>query len=146
MKPVYAGWAIAMGCVLAISVRAEESIVHGYALITPEATEVQKDVLSVVITLKFPDTVQTVGEAIQFLLERSGYRLASGVFADPWMPTLMHLPLPQAHRALGPIHLRNALQILAGDTWYLVEDPVNRLVSFDLNPRFRDSEIGRPKT
>lgn len=110
---------------------------QSYAVITPTATADQRDLLAVVVSLKFPPTVTTVGEALTTLLERSGYRLAYGDNTDPQLPTLMHLPLPQVHRAMGPIRLRDALQALAGGAWILVEDPVNRLVSFDLDARFR---------
>lgn len=109
---------------------------QGYAIVTPSATADQRDLLSVVISLKFPPNVSTVGQALTMLLERSGYRLASGNNADPQLPTLMQLPLPQVHRSLGPIRLRDALRALAGGPWILVEDPVHRLVSFDLDTRY----------
>lgn len=117
------------------SVRAENP--SGYALINPVATAEQNDILAVVVSLKFPNHVATVGDAISQLLERSGYRLAFGGHADPELPTLLALPLPQVHRNLSQIRLRDALQALAGSAWVLVEDPVNRLVSFDLDERYR---------
>lgn len=110
---------------------------QGYAVVTPMATSEQRDLLGVVVSLKFPPGVATVGQAIALLLERSGYRLAYGNNTDPQLPVLLQLPLPQVHRSLGPIRLRDALQALAGNAWILVEDPVNRLVSFDLDTRFR---------
>jgi type IV pili sensor histidine kinase/response regulator len=115
------------------SVQAES----GYALVNPVATAEQDDILAVVVSLKFPSHVATVGDAITLLLERSGYRLAFGSTTDPELPTLLGLPLPQVHRNLSQIRLRDALQALAGSAWMLVEDPVNRLVSFDLDDRYR---------
>jgi type IV pili sensor histidine kinase/response regulator len=44
---------------------------------------------------------------------------------------LFGLPLPEAHRALGPMPLRLALTTLAGPAFVLVEDSVHRLVSFE---------------
>ena len=44
---------------------------------------------------------------------------------------LLDLPLPEAHRTLGPLPLRTALAILAGPAFRLVEDPVHRLISFE---------------
>lgn len=119
------------------SVRAE--IPSGYALVNPVSTAEQNDILAVVVSLKFPSHVATVGDAITRLLERSGYRLAFGGNADPELPTLLALPLPQVHRNLSQIRLREALQALAGSAWVLVEDPVNRLVSFDLDERYRNA-------
>ncbi|MGE0116208.1 MAG: hypothetical protein AB7T07_15160 [Steroidobacteraceae bacterium] len=110
---------------------------NGYALITPTATAEQSDLLAVVIRHEFPSQISTVGDALSQLLERSGYRLAVGMHADPNLPVLLTLPLPQVHRRLNQIRLRDALQALAGSAWVLVEDPVNRLVSFDLQERYR---------
>lgn len=117
-------------------VHADETLTQGYTVITPTATAEQNDILSVVIVIKFPATVQTVGEAVNTLLDRSGYRLVYGAQGDPALPTLLALPLPQVHRNIGPIRLRDALQALAGSSWILVEDPVNRLIGYDLDPRF----------
>lgn len=128
---------------LSIAVSAEayaagETISTGYTLITPAATSDQADVLSVVVVLKLDADVQTVGQAVEKLLERSGWRLAYGERVDPAMPTLLSLPLPQVHRSLGPIRLRDALRAIAGSSWVMVEDPVNRLIAFDLHSRFSD--------
>lgn len=115
---------------------AGDTISTGYSLITPAATSDQSDVLSVVVVLKLGPDVQSVGQAVDKLLERSGWRVAYGEQVDPAMPTLLALPLPQVHRNLGPIRLRDALRAIAGPSWILVEDPVNRLIAFDLHPRF----------
>ncbi|PUB42728.1 conjugative transfer region protein (TIGR03748 family), partial [Pseudomonas sp. GV047] len=40
-------------------------------------------------------------------------------------------PLPAAHYRLGPIPLRNALQVLAGPAWQLTTDEVSRSVCFE---------------
>ena len=48
------------------------------------------------------------------------------------------LPLPDAHRRLGPMPLRLALQTLAGPAWRLLEDPVYRLVAFERCPNFAE--------
>ena len=80
----------------------------------------------------------TVGEALSHLLERSGYRLASLEASDPALPLLLKNPLPMVHRVLGPVTLRNALNMLAGSVWNLVIDPVNRIVSFELLDEYKN--------
>lgn len=110
---------------------------ESYALVKPTPTNDQRDVLNVIITLKFPNQVETVGDAVDYLLRRSGYSLATAPYSDPSQPTLLKLDLPQVHRSIGPIRLRFALQMLAGGAWVLVEDPVNRKISFDLNDKYR---------
>ena len=110
-----------------------------YISVDPVATPVQKDLLSVVVTVDFTDQIQTVGDAMTHILLRSGYRLASLDASDPALPVLLNSPLPLVHRQLGPIRIDNALSALAGPAWDLVIDPVNRLVSFDLLERYRMS-------
>ena len=134
------------------AVQAEDLVrVSRYAVLEPVATMEQADVLSVVISLDFPDQVTTVGGAIEHLLLRSGYRMADPWASDPALPTLWRLPLPLVHRHLGPIRIDNALSTLAGPAWDLVVDPVNRLISFDLQDQYRsrlhqDVAMQQPKT
>ena len=109
-----------------------------YAAIEPVATAQQSDLLSVVVTVNFTEQVNTVGDAIGHLLNRSGYRLASLHASDPAIPILLQSPLPLVHRRLGPIKIDNALETLAGPAWDLVVDPVNRLVSFELLEQYRN--------
>ena len=92
----------------------------------------QVDLLSQVITHEFPDDVRTVGEAVKDLLEGSGYRLLSAKLAETYRIHLFALPLPDMQRKLGPLTLRDALELLSGEAFQLVVDPVYRLVSFEL--------------
>lgn len=95
--------------------------------LTPEAD--QRDLLSQVVETSIPVAVQpTVGDALEHVLLRSGYRLCphSGEFA-----ALLPLPLPAAHLHLGPMTLRDALSTLAGPTWHLAEDASRREVCFE---------------
>ncbi|MCP3994765.1 MAG: hypothetical protein GY722_06845, partial [bacterium] len=73
----------------------------------------------------------TVGEAVRYLLQRSGYRLPTAESIGPDTVVLFGLPLPAVHRSLGPMTLRDALATLAGPAFYLVQDPVHRLITFE---------------
>ena len=88
--------------------------------------------------IMFPVDVVTVGDALATALYSSGYRLAATEEADASRDILMPLPLPDAHRRLGPMPLRLALQTLAGPAWRLLEDPVYRLVAFERCPNFAE--------
>ncbi|MEW8046500.1 MAG: hypothetical protein AB2805_08425 [Candidatus Thiodiazotropha sp.] len=109
-----------------------------YASIDPVATHEQQNPLAVVVTVNFTDQVNTVGEANNHLLMRSGHGLADISVSDPALPILLSRPLPMIHRKLGPITLDNALITLAGMAWDLVIDPVNRLISFELLEQYRN--------
>lgn len=95
---------------------------------TPELS--QLDPLEAVVHLSFPrGNVQTVGDAIAYLLLRSGYRLQSESLAQPVLD-LLSMPLPEVHRRLGPCSVRTALTVLAGKSFSMSVDASHRLVSF----------------
>ena len=110
---------------------AEDVQVGRYSALRAAPTAAQSHLLATLVTVRFPASVTTVGEAVQHLLARSGYRLSDEAAADPARADLFRLPLPAVHRALGPMSLQAALETLAGPAFRLVEDPVHRLLSFD---------------
>ena len=119
----------------------EDARVSRYGYVTPDATPEQRDPLSVVVKVSFNSHIATVGEALDHLLLRSGYQMASLEASDPSMRILVSRDLPEVHRKLGPITLVNALKALSGPVWELIVDPVNRLISFDLNQEYRSTAV-----
>ena len=109
-----------------------------YLTVAPIPTSEQREPLSVVVHVRFPRSVQTVGDAIEHLLPPSGFQVADTRNVDPQMSILMTRPLPEVHRQIGPVPLQSALQTLAGDGWQLEVDPVHRLVSFRLQGPLRE--------
>ena len=97
--------------------------------------------LSAIVRVEFPGSVTRVGQAVEHLLQPSGYRLSPQQAAEPTRQSLLNLPLPEPHRMLGPMPLKTALETLAGPAFRLVEDPVHRLVSFE---RCAPARYGRP--
>ena len=110
---------------------ADEVQVGRYATMQAVPTSAQVHLLSAMVRVQFSASVVSVGQAVDHLLQPSGYRLASETAADPSRRTLLNLPLPEPHRTLGPMPLQTALETLAGPAYRLVEDPVHRLVSFE---------------
>lgn len=92
--------------------------------------------LDVYVHIRFPrQTINTVGEALQHTLLRTGYRLvAHEVLSEP-ARNLLQLPLPESNRELGPYQAHEILTILLGPAWDLQRDPVKRLVWFTLNEK-----------
>lgn len=125
-------FALALAMLITVSgASAEEVQVGRYATVRAAPTLVQVNLLSAMVRVEFPASVVTVGQAVGYLLQPSGYRLASDAAAEPSRATLLDLPLPEPHRVLGPMPLQTALETLAGTAFRLVEDPVHRLVSFE---------------
>ena len=102
-----------------------------YATLPALPTQEQVRLLSAIVNVAFPASVVTIGQAVHYLLQPSGYRLSPQGTSEPIRETLLDLPLPEPHRALGPMPLKTALETLAGPAFRLVEDPVHRLVSFE---------------
>ena len=89
----------------------------------------------------FPAEINTVGLAVRDLVSTQGLRLGvvDTVEHRRGLLNLMAQPLPDVHRTLGPMSLKDALETLAGPSWYLVQDPLNRFVSFEIcRKRFGD--------
>lgn len=65
-------------CTLAsANLQAGDVQVGRYSLFSATSTEAQADLLATTMTVRFPEQIQTVGEAVRYLLQRSGYRLAT---------------------------------------------------------------------
>ena len=125
-------FALALAMLITVSgASAEEVQIGRYATVRAVPTLAQANLLSAMVRVQFPGSVITVGQAVDHLLQTSGYRLASEAAADPSRAILLDLPLPEPHRVLGPMPLKAALETLAGSAFHLVEDPVHRLVSFE---------------
>ncbi|MDR1934507.1 MAG: PilL N-terminal domain-containing protein [Candidatus Accumulibacter sp.] len=115
----------------AVACPAQESIPvtrHGrYTLVELAPDAAQRDLLRQVVEIAIPPTLDaSVGDALQHLLRHSGYRLC----ASAEIEALTTLPLPAAHRRLGPLALSDALRVLAGPAWELAVDTLAREVCF----------------
>lgn len=120
-----------LGLVSSSVASAEEVQVGPYATVSASPTQEQIRLFSAIVNVAFPTSVVTVGQAVRYLMQPSGYRLSPQGTSEPIRETLLNLPLPEPHRMLGPMPLKTALETLAGPAFRLVEDPVHRLVSFE---------------
>ena len=117
--------------VASVNLQANDLQVGRYSLMTATPTLAQAALLAATVTVRFPERIQTVGEAVPYLLQRSGYRLATTESIGADTAALFALPLPAVHRNLGPMTVRDALAILAGPAFHLVQDPVHRLITYE---------------
>jgi type IV pili sensor histidine kinase/response regulator len=104
-----------------------------YQTTVPQPRPDQRDLLSAIVNIELSEEVETVGEAIAAVLENSGYRLLPNPSAS-CQERLFELPLPAVHRSLGPLTLRQALEVLSGPAYRPAMDPVRRLLSFERVP------------
>ncbi|MET1256937.1 LysM peptidoglycan-binding domain-containing protein [Aliikangiella maris] len=99
-----------------------------YAEIDISAKQEQIDPLSVVINFSFPRETSTVGDALYLITAPSGYRFKLDELDIAYI--LFEMPLPEVHKQLGPMTLRNAISILAGKGFTPQVDEATRLISF----------------
>ena len=77
----------------------------------------------------------SVRDAMQYVVNRSGYTLCGP--EQGHVNILYTRPLPAAQYKLGPMSLRNTLQVLAGPAWQVKVDEVMRSVCFVLRPGYQ---------
>jgi len=126
---VAAATVIACGSVAAQPLSAVRLSRYTTTAATPDVAQV--DPLETVVQVSLPrDKVSTVGDAITYLLLRTGYRLAPPDSADRYTRAVLAMPLPEVHRHLGPYTVRTALSILVGKPYLLSVDAIQRLVAY----------------
>jgi len=108
-----------------------------YTNISPVPSAVERDPLSSVVQMVFPKKIQHLNQAFDYLMQRTGYKMAPLENSDPLLPILLVSSIPEVHREIGPITIEEAMRTLAGEPWEFIVDPVNRLVSFELRPKYR---------
>lgn len=100
-----------------------------YQLVTTLAPLGQRHLLEQVIHVRIPPSVATtVRDGMRYTLRNTGFSLCEG--DRDHQRWLFSRPLPATHYHLGPMSLREALQVLAGEAWELEVDPVRRSVCY----------------
>lgn len=101
-----------------------------YNLVEIGADVSQRDLMEQIVQTDIPHSVSAnVGDTLRYVLQRSGYRLCD---SREMTAVLDGLPLPAVHYHLGPLTLREALQVLVGPGWRLDLTPSERRVCFAL--------------
>jgi type IV pili sensor histidine kinase/response regulator len=114
--------------VVSVPARLKPIVQYGrYTLIEISPTAGQEDLMQQIVDVSMPPTlVASVGDAVRYVLLRSGFVLCD----SPGVRILNTLPLPSADFHLGPLTLKSALRILAGPGWRLEVNELTRRVCF----------------
>jgi len=102
-----------------------------YSVIAAGPTAGQQDLLSDTRSVTIPLDIKSVGGALRWLLQDSGYRLADRAVLSEEALAMLELPLPNAHRYFEPMPLKAVIGLLVGPAFHLVQDPLHRLVAFE---------------
>ena len=109
-----------------------------YALIATHATLEQRNLLEQIVDISIPASISpTVEDGLRYTLQHTGYNLCAPQ-SDP-QELLYSQPLPAAHFHLGPMPLREALQVLAGSAFEVQADPIARIICYQV----RDQRLVR---
>lgn len=112
--------------------------INRYVTVVNKPLAAQINPLLTVQQVHFPMKIATVGQAIEWWLHYSGYSLAAQELQPDSLKMVMNRPLPQVHRNLGPLTVREGLEVLAGQPIFtLIEDPLLRQVNFKLRPNVK---------
>ncbi|MFC6299095.1 pilus assembly protein PilL [Pseudomonas sp. CCM 7893] len=107
-----------------------------YTLVSTLPDSGQRDLMAQIIDVSIPANMHpNVRDAMQYVVDRSGYTLCSADIGH--VGILYSRPLPAAQYKLGPMTLRNTLQVLAGPAWQVKVDEVNRQVCYALRPGYQ---------
>lgn len=109
------------------SATTDEMVIGRYLSASKEKLNTLTSPLNEIIAVKIPLEISTIGDAMEHLLQGSGYQLAKEV-----KQVLYQQAYPRVYRNIDGVELRIILKQLAGEPYQLVVDPVNRLISFRL--------------
>lgn len=113
-----------------------------YTLVSTTPRPEQRDLLSQIIDVTVPESMNpNVHDAMSYVLQRSGYRLCP---AAGDIKVLYGLPLPASQYHLGPMTLRNTVQVLAGPAWQVIVDEVSRNICFEKRPGYERIAASAP--
>lgn len=115
---------------------ADDSVREGrYRLVRTSPTTSQLDLLSQIVIVNVPTQFNpTVGDAIRHSLVRTGFSLCPMTERNA---ALYGSGLPASHYSIGPLHLRDALQVLGGPAWRVEVDEVKRTICYSLREGHR---------
>jgi len=108
-----------------------------YVSVQVGATPAQRNLLESVLSIHIPEQLETVGEALAYLLRPYGLRLLNTEEALPEQALLLSLALPDPHRTLDPITLIDALKLLGGESFEVTINPVTRTISYALKKDYK---------
>lgn len=102
-----------------------------YSVITAQPGQGQRDLLTVIRTIRIPNDRHSVGDVVRWVLQDSGYRLVDDAMLSEEARAMLGLPLPAVHRHFDLLPLYTVLELIIGPAFHLVEDPVHRLIAFE---------------
>lgn len=102
-----------------------------YTVLVAAPTAGQRDLLAETSAISIPNDIESLGDALRWLLRDSGYRLADEHVLSDEVHAMLTLPLPATHRQFEGMPLRVVVELIVGPAFHIVQDPVHRLLAFE---------------
>lgn len=115
-----------------------------YTSVYAAPTDAQRDPLAEIVTIGFPDDIETIGQAVKALLSDTGYRLEDVLYWDAEVFELVQHSVPRVQRELGPLTVLDAINTVVGSAFDVVVDPVHRTIAFKLVRSTPLAEVDAP--
>jgi conjugative transfer region protein (TIGR03748 family) len=136
-------WVGMVGCIVMVPLSfAQSTTVDRYLVITNKPLPAQADLLQQTFQVRFPHHVQTILEAVNYLLRFSGYQLVNSHQLPIEARIVLSKPLPEIDRKFGPLSLREGLLMLVGEPFDLLVDPIHREIAFQLKKDYPSLATG----
>lgn len=115
--------------------------INRYASVENKPLASQVNPLLTVQKIHFPQNITTAGDAINYWMQYSGFKLVHESAQSAALKAMLKQPLPQVQRNLGPLTIQNGLTVLAGqEVFYLTQDALHRTINFKLKPKYLPSK------
>ena len=111
-----------------------------YRIVSTRPSAEQRDLLAQIIQFQATNPHTNVKTALTHVTAGSGYSLCKAAHGSA-VETLYKLPLPKAHQNIGPVTLRNALQVLVGPAYLVEVDEARRGVCFKVRPDYTEAQL-----
>ena len=134
---------VAALCLLSLASLAEAGEAHlrlaRYTTASASPDPARSAPLAVLAQVRFPrEAVRTVGDALHYLLLRTGYRVGH---TDAAASALLALPLPEAHREIGPYSVKAIASVLVGSAYALQVSEIDRRLDVALPERVPTARV-----
>lgn len=118
------------GNVLSQALGPEFTQLSRYVKINVDSDIQQRNPLKTIVNIRYPNSIKTVGQAITYSLDRSGYVMPNSKGLSESVRILLSRPLPRIHNEFKFVTLESLLKTLAGEAFSLLVDPVSREINF----------------
>lgn len=125
-----------MAPAISLALDDDRTIENGYLTTHVGVEHDQVNLLNSIVSLSIPTKIQTVGDAINYVLSKYGYRLHIDNEINQAQYVLLEQDLPQPHRKFDVVSLHELLSTLGGDAYTLYANPVNRTISYLLKNEY----------